>query len=99
MTRRLSDGSVWRLTRATLKPSLSLRLYATGIGVARDDAEATKWFMKAAENGNAAAQYNMGVRYAYGRGIPKDNKEAAFWFRKSGEQGFAPGQLGIAAVN
>jgi len=44
---------------------------------------------KAAEQGDAEAQYNLGVRYANGEGVPEDYKEAVKWFRKAAEQGFA----------
>jgi uncharacterized protein len=36
-------------------------------GVPEDDAEAVKWFRKAAEQGYADAQYNLGLMYAYGK--------------------------------
>lgn len=45
-------------------------LYTIGRGVNRDDAEGSKWLLKAAENGNTMAQYNMAVRSAYSRGVP-----------------------------
>ena len=32
-------------------------------GVPEDDAEAVKWFRKAADQGDAHAQYNVGVMY------------------------------------
>jgi len=35
-------------------------LYDNGYGVPRDDARAVAWYRKAAEQGNAAAQYNLG---------------------------------------
>jgi len=37
-------------------------LCAIGRSVSRDDAEGSKWLLKAAENGNTMAQYNMEVR-------------------------------------
>jgi len=45
--------------------------------------------LTAAEQGDAEAQYNLGVRYANGEGVPEDYKEAVKWFRKAAEQGFA----------
>ena len=56
-------------------------------GVARDDAEAVAWYRKAAEQGNADAQNNLGVMYAAGRGVARDDTEAVDWYRKSAEQG------------
>ena len=49
-----------------------------------------EWYRKAAEQGNAAAQYNLGVRYETGRGgLPKDEAKAVEWYRKAAEQGDA----------
>lgn len=57
---------------------------------ANENFEQTK---KAAEQGDAAAQYNLGLRYVDGRGVAKDNAEAAKWFRKAADQGNANGQF------
>ncbi len=37
--------------------------YANGQGVTKDEAEAVKWYRKAAEQNHAMAQYNLGVCY------------------------------------
>ncbi len=58
-----------------------------GRGVEKDDAEAVKWYRKAADQGYALAQYNLGVMYANGRGVVKDDAEAVKWYRKAAEQG------------
>ena len=65
-------------------------MYADGRGVPQDDAEAVAWYRKAAEQGNASAQHNLGVGYAQGLGVPQDNVEAHMWLnlaasRLSGE--------------
>ena len=39
-----------------------------GRGVAKDDKEAVVWYKKAANQGNATAQSNLGVMSAAGRG-------------------------------
>ncbi len=46
-----------------------------------------KWYRKAAEQGFADAQYNLGLAYLHGQGVKKDDQEAADWFRKAAEQG------------
>lgn len=40
-----------------------------------------------AEQGDAIAQYNLGMMYRKGEGVLKDDKEAVKWFRISAEQG------------
>lgn len=50
-----------------------------------------------AEQGNAAAQYNLGVRYDKGEGVAQDYKQAVVWFRKAAEQGNADAQTNLGA--
>ena len=42
---------------------------------------------KAAEQGDAKAQYKLGVMYDYGRGVPVNDAEAVKWYRMAAEQG------------
>jgi TPR repeat protein len=54
-------------------------MYANGEGVPEDDATAVMWYTKAAEQGHAIAQFNLGVMYANGDGVPEDNISAYMW--------------------
>ncbi len=56
-----------------------------------------KWCRKAAEQGNAIAQGNLGFVYSEGLGVTQDYAEAARWYRKAAEQGYAKaqGNLGV----
>lgn len=40
---------------------------------------------KAADQGDASAQYNLGVMYVNGEGVTQDYKQAAKWYRKAAE--------------
>lgn len=42
-----------------------------------------------AEQGNAEAQFNLGIMYDKGRGVNQDDAEAVKWFRLAAEQGLA----------
>ena len=55
-------------------------------------------YRKLAEQGDAKAQYSLGVCYQDGAGVAQDSAKAAEWFRKSAEQGYAGSQynLGLA---
>ena len=53
--------------------------------------KAEQW-RKAAEQGDAAAQYYLAHCYFFGDGVAKDKAEAVMWFRKAAEQGLADGQ-------
>jgi len=57
-------------------------------------AEINCW-LKAAEQGNAIAQNNLGVCYYYGNGIRKDYEKAADCFAKAAEQGNANAQKNL----
>ena len=58
----------------------------------KDYSEAAKWFLKAAEQGDADAQYNLALMYENGEGVKKDYKEAVRWYTKAAEQGYASAQ-------
>ncbi len=62
-------------------------MYANGQGVLQDYEEAVRWFRKAAEQGNAVAQNNLGVMYAAGRGVPQDYVQAHMWFNLAAARG------------
>ena len=73
-------------------------MYDEGKGVDKNHKEAVKWYKKAAEQGDATAQYNLGVNYAEGQGIRKDYNEAFKWWTKAAEQGLAEAQYNLAIV-
>jgi TPR repeat protein len=51
-----------------------------------------KTFRKAAERGDAEAQYSLGHCYYHSLGVIQDKKEAVRWYRKAAEQGHAQAQ-------
>ena len=57
-------------------------LFVFGVAPIRGDE-----LVKAAEGGDAEAQFNLGRMYASGEGVPRDYKAAVRWFRKADEQG------------
>ena len=74
---------------------LGCAFFSGTLGVAKDKAEAVKWFRKAAEQNVADAQFSLGVCYANGRGVTKDDAEAVKWFRKAAEQNLADAQYNL----
>ena len=58
-------------------------MYSDGRGVPRDDAKAIEWFLKAANQGFAPAQINLGVLYERGQGVPKDFVQGYKWLSLS----------------
>ncbi len=54
--------------------------------------------LKAAEQGEASRQVELGRMYYYGDGVPKDHAEAAKWWRKAAEQGDDRAQYNLGIV-
>jgi len=55
-------------------------------------------YTAAAEQGNAAAQYNLGNIYERGLGVPEDDATAVKWYRKAAEQGDADAQYNLGVM-
>lgn len=51
-----------------------------------------------ADQGDAFAQYNLGVMYATGRGVPQDYAEAVRWYRMAADQGLALAQFNLGTM-
>ena len=48
---------------------------------------ALKWYLKAAELGNADAMFGIGLLYEYGHGVDQDDEKAMEWYLKAAELG------------
>lgn len=59
---------------------------------------AIQWFRKAADQGHANAQSNLGNMYAHGQGVAKDEVEAVRWYRIAAEQGNSSGQYNLGLM-
>ncbi len=55
-------------------------------------------FQKAAAQGNARAEGNIGYLYAHGLGVPVDKAEALRWFRRSADHGDLKSQSHLGEV-
>jgi TPR repeat protein len=55
--------------------------------------DSTDELRKAANQGQADAQFLLGARYESGKGITQDYKEAVKWYRMAADQGYARAQL------
>ena len=63
-----------------------------------DFATALREWKPLAKQGNADAQYNLGVMYRTGDGVSKDNKAAAKWYTRAAEQGHASAQYNLGTM-
>ena len=79
--------------------ALTITLFqASQSNIPRDPAMVARRFLKAAQTGNATAQFNLGVLYDTGRGVPRDLIIAMNWYRKAAHQGFAEAQFNLAQM-
>jgi len=81
-----------RLGTLVLKSDLGA-MYERGNGVTQNAAEAVKWYRKAAEQGHAAAQFNLALILAKGRGVAADPAEAAQAYLYLMRGGYTTGQV------
>jgi hypothetical protein len=73
-------------------------MYDLGDGVPQDDAEAARWYRRAAEQGVVEAQNNVGHMHANGEGVLQDDVEALRWYRMAADQGHAKAQHNLGVM-
>lgn len=56
------------------------------------------WIRRAAEEGDAGAQNDLGLMHSEGKGVPMDPQEALKWLRRAAEQGLAEAQSNLAIM-
>jgi TPR repeat protein len=71
-------------------------MYYFGKGVPQNNANAMSWFRKAADQGDARAQYDVGDLYFRGKGVPQSYTNAVNWTQKAADQGYARAESGLA---
>ena len=94
-----------RLARALRKGNTAQYFYgvcfAEGEGTPKNDAEAVKWYRKAAEQGLAQAQVELAICCQRGQGTAKNAQEGVKWLKKAAVQSDAEAQfrLGVCYYN
>jgi TPR repeat protein len=69
-----------------------------GISAGSERASAMKEVRKAADQGDAIAEYYMGKVYETAEGVGQDYVQAETWFARSAAQGFAPGERALGQL-
>ena len=95
-----TDGKIPQFYALTYTDVLFIlgEMYETGDGIPKDYAKALEWYTKAAEQGDAEAQFKLGEIYYYSRGVPQDYAKALEWYTKAAEQGYAPAQCKVGEM-
>ena len=65
-------------------------MYDNGTGVEQSYEKAVEWYLKAAEQGFAWAQHQLGYMYESGHGVERSDEKAREWYQKAAEQGYEP---------
>lgn len=65
---------------------------------AENFSEAVLWCRKAADQGHALAQRNLGFCYEFEIGVTQDDAQAVLWYRKSVEHGDSEGQNAVKGI-
>ncbi|MCH7555460.1 MAG: sel1 repeat family protein, partial [Proteobacteria bacterium] len=73
-------------------------LHQNGQAVARDYAEAARWFDLSARQGHVEAQFNLAALYNYGAGVARDLVEAYAWYDLAADAGNGDAAAGRALV-
>ena len=63
-----------------------------------DYATALREWQPLAKQGQAAAQYHLGLLYANGQGVPKDDAQARQWYEKAAVQEHAEAQANLGSL-
>ncbi|MGG6899046.1 tetratricopeptide repeat protein [Rhizobium sp. BR 315] len=76
-------------------------LYKNGEGVSVDGEQARNWFLRAANQGHVASQYELAAIHlglsAVSIGSP-DRKQGFFWLNKAAEQNYAPAKSALVLL-
>lgn len=73
-------------------------MYLYGDGIRQSSRKAAEWFRKAARQGDADAEYYLGIMHKAASGVRRDAGKAAEHLRKAVLQGHAPAQVSLGAM-
>src|SRR5262249_41546814 len=88
-----SADDLGRMAATDGRSILSTRAFAAA--ERKDYATALRIWIRLAEQGDAASQYNVAQLYYSGRGVAQNLAAAAGWYRRAAEQGFPDAQLNL----
>ena len=73
-------------------------IYYEGLGIAKDENEALRWWMASAEKGNSYGMVNVANAKCRDGGDQPDYEGAVKWYRQAADLGFAEAQLSLAEL-
>ena len=102
----LAAGAILFSCTAAAQTSAGIKAYNSSPSIQRTsthgifapNAEEVKRDRRAAERGDASAQFKMALRYDAGRGVPHDYVKSVEWLRKSADQGFVKAEYNLGCT-
>ncbi len=96
---KLAEGGIFKKGNPDAQYYVGL-FYYEGKGIEKDLTKAAKWYQKAAEQGHATAQLNLGkiMHDKGGHGCSESNAKAVEWHQKAALQGNAEAQLNLGLM-
>ena len=94
----LAAAALWA---SAVGPVTAADLLAEGAAAyeAGDYAEAAQTWRPLAEDGDALAQFNLGLLHETGRGVAEDPAQAAGWYERAARQGMVRAQYNLALLH
>lgn len=79
--------------------TLIAEIYAQGLGVAENLAQAASWYALADKNGDVQATFELALLYQDGRGVPENREKAAELFKKAAAEGHIEAKYNLALLH
>ncbi len=67
-------------------------------GVSEDESRSVEWYTRAAGQGHASAQDELGLMYEIGVGVSQDHAQAVEWYARAADQGHANAQYHLGEM-
>ena len=74
-------------------------MFSSGDGVPKNETQAAKWFLKAAEEGLPEGHFSLGQAYLNGNGVVQNTELALDWIQKAADNNHKPAQDMLKAQN
>lgn len=88
----------WYTAAQSVYPQASVALGFVEETIDNDYANAAKEYSKAADSGDATAQYNLGLIYENGKGVEVDRQKAKSLYLQAAEQGYGKAMSQLAGL-
>ena len=97
-TAKAAEGDIKSPPQEIAKAHNNLRIISAGNDVSMNGGKALERLQIEAAQGNASAQFKLGMMYRIGEGVPENAAKAAVWFENAAAQGNANAQYNLGVM-